>query len=162
MTSAFCIASLTFTHTENVKCRVMFIEVYLEPSRISAIQFFCERLIGVNYFCKKAPSQMFARFLNMHLDLEAATSVLQKKLFLIFFCNIHRKTSVSESLLTKLQAISRIWTEYEYLSVLVSFRIQSECGKKTEKKNCGSFRSLWLQLLISIMKRCTEQCALQL
>ena len=36
--------------------------------------------------------------------------------------------------LTKLQVISRIRTEYEYLSVLVSFRIQSKCGEKIEKK----------------------------
>ena len=31
--------------------------------------------------------------------------------------------------------------------------------EKNWKKNCGSFRSLWLWLL---MKRCTERCALQL
>ena len=30
------------------------------------------------------------------------------------------------------------------------------------KKICGSFRSLWLCLLIASMQRCTEQCALQL
>ena len=30
------------------------------------------------------------------------------------------------------------------------------------KKICGSFRSLWLCLLITSMQRCTEQCALQL
>ena len=30
------------------------------------------------------------------------------------------------------------------------------------EKNCGSFRSLWLWLLIAIMKRCAERCALQL
>ena len=35
-------------------------------------------------------------------------------------------------------------------------------GKKLKKKNCGSFSSLWLWLLVAIMKRCTEQCALQL
>ena len=30
------------------------------------------------------------------------------------------------------------------------------------EKNCGSFRSLWLWLLIAIMQRCIERCALQL
>ena len=30
------------------------------------------------------------------------------------------------------------------------------------KKICGSFRPLWLCLLIASMQRCTEQCALQL
>ena len=35
--------------------------------------------------------------------------------------------------------------------------------KKIEKiENCGSFSFLWLWLLIAIMKRCSEQCALQL
>ena len=28
--------------SKNVKCKVMFIEAYLEPSRTSAIQLFCE------------------------------------------------------------------------------------------------------------------------
>ena len=32
----------------------------------------------------------------------------------------------------------------------------------TLKKNCGNFLSLWLWLLIAIMKRCAEPCALQL
>ena len=33
---------------------------------------------------------------------------------------------------------------------------------QTLKKNCGSFHSLWLWLLIAIMKRCAEPSALQL
>ena len=46
------------------------------------------------------------------------------------------------SLLIKLQAISCIQTEYEYLSVLVSFHIQSKCRGKNEKK-----KKKWLLLL---------------
>ena len=37
-------------------------EVYLEPSQTSTMELFCEnswRLLAVNYFQKKAPSQMF-------------------------------------------------------------------------------------------------------
>ena len=85
-----------------------------------------------------------------------------EKVVLKYFAIFTGKYLYWNLFLTKLQAISRIRTEYKYLSVLVSFRIQSECGEKIEKKNYGSFCSLWLYLLISIMKRYTERCALQL
>ena len=45
---------------------------------------------------------------------------------------------------------------YQYLSVF-----SLNVGKKM-KKNCGFFCFLWLWLLITIMKRCVEQCALEL
>ena len=35
-------------------------------------------------------------------------------------------------------------------------------GVATLKRKYGFFRSLWLWLLIAIMKRCAEPCALQL
>ena len=59
--------------------------------------------------------------------------------------------------LTKLQAF---FSHSDWIRV--SYCIQFWCGKKFWKKNCGSFRSLWLWLLIAIMKISTEWCALQL
>ena len=79
------------------------------------------------------------------------------------YCNIHRKTPVLESLFNKIAGLLPLFglntsiSPYQYLSV---FGLNA--GKKIKKKNCGSFRSLWLWLLIAIMKRCAERCALQL
>ena len=71
-------------------------------------------------------------------------------------------TCVGVSFQQRCRPSSCIRTEYKYLSILISFHIQSECRKKTGKKNCDSFCSLWLWLLLAIMKRCTKWCALQL
>ena len=116
----------------------MFTEVYLELSRTSAIQFFCEGLIGINYFCKKAPSQMFAWFLNMPLDLETATSVLQNKLFLKNFAIFTGKHLCWSPFLIELQAIFCIQTEYCISLYQYLFVFSLNAGRKLKKNK------LWL------------------
>ena len=47
------------------------LEVHLESSQTSAVQLFCgnsPHLQMIGYFCKRAPSQMFDRILNMTLS----------------------------------------------------------------------------------------------
>ena len=46
--------------------------MYLEPSRTSRVERFCEnsqRLVAVNYFCKNAPSWMVNLVLNAPLEI---------------------------------------------------------------------------------------------
>ena len=49
---------------------LLILEAYLEPSRTSMMKLFCkniERLLNINYFLKKAPSQVFEWVLNTSL-----------------------------------------------------------------------------------------------
>ena len=61
---------MNYVVLKNVKCKVMFTEACLEPSRTSTMELFCknsERFVAINYFRKNIPSQMFDRVLNTPL-----------------------------------------------------------------------------------------------
>ena len=50
----------------------VYIETYLEPSRTSTMEVFCEnswKLLAVNYFHKKAPPLMFGKVRQTPLDI---------------------------------------------------------------------------------------------
>ena len=58
-------------------------EAYLETSRISKMEFFCEdgsTFLSVNYFCKNAPLYMFDWVLNMPMLWASSNSHLINKL----------------------------------------------------------------------------------
>ena len=64
------------------------LELYIEPSQAYEVAPFCKcncELKTVNYVCKKAPSLIFGKVLNMSLTLiNRVKSVLANRSFLIY------------------------------------------------------------------------------
>ena len=49
---------INYVLLKNVKCKVMFTEAYLEPSKTSMIKLFCknnQNLVAIIYFCEMLP-----------------------------------------------------------------------------------------------------------
>ena len=103
---------------------------------------------------------MFDWFVNTPLDLERATGSVEKAV-LKNFAIFTKKTPCWTLFITKLQAFFQ-HSDWKWVSLYIRISPYSVwMREKNWKKNCGTICSLWLWLVIAIVKECAERCRLQ-